>query len=56
MYANLKSKVKYYNCLSEEFTCMLGVALGDTYRLFYFICTLTIKMKLLYSMGMKELS
>ena len=36
MYENIKSKVKYDNRLSNDFTCLLGVRQGECLSLFLF--------------------
>ena len=36
MYENIKSKVKYDNRLSNNFTCLLGVRQGECLSLFLF--------------------
>ena len=36
MYENIKSKVKYENRLSNDFTCLLGCVKGNVFHHFYF--------------------
>ena len=39
IYKNVKSKVKYNSCLSEEFTFQTGVRQGESYRHFFcYLC------------------
>ena len=40
MYSNIKSKVKFDNILSDEFSSFLGVRdKGNVYLPFYLVCT-----------------
>ena len=38
MYSNIKSKVKFDNILSDEFSSFLGVRQGNVYLPFYLVC------------------